>query len=65
MTMALKYKNNEFLVTPLKNVLSVMGFINHPGILKLWTIAYENGHKHKNNEFFIVINLHRTPNCGQ
>jgi hypothetical protein len=30
MKMALKFKNNEFLVMPLKNVLSVMGLVNHP-----------------------------------
>jgi hypothetical protein len=43
MKMALKYKNDEFLVTPLKNVLSVMGIVNHPGIPKLWSIAHKNG----------------------
>jgi hypothetical protein len=37
----LKWKNNEFLVTPLKNVLSVTGLINHPRIPKLWTIAHK------------------------
>jgi hypothetical protein len=76
MTTALKCKNNMFLVTPLKNVLSVMGFINHPGIPKPWIIAHENGHKRKNDEFFVVplqnvqtiiflVNLHGTPNYGQ
>jgi hypothetical protein len=60
------------LVTPLKNVLSVMGLINHPGIPKPWTIAHENRHKRKNDEFFVVplqnvqtviflVNLHGTP----
>jgi hypothetical protein len=72
MKMTLKWKNNVLLVTPLKNVLSVMGLINHPRIPKLWTIAYKNGHKRKNNKFFVVplqnvqtviflVNLHRTP----
>jgi hypothetical protein len=42
MKTALKWKNNEFLVTPLKNVLSVMGLVNHPGIPKLWAIAHQN-----------------------
>jgi hypothetical protein len=50
--MALKRKNDEFLVMPLKNILSVMGLVNHPGTPKLWAIAHKNGHKHKNDEFF-------------
>jgi hypothetical protein len=54
MKTALKCKNNEFLVTPLKNVLSVMGFVNHPGTPKLWAIAHENGHKRKNDEFSVM-----------
>jgi hypothetical protein len=45
MKMVLKHKNNEFLVMPLKNVLSFMGLINHPGTPKLWAIAHENGPK--------------------
>jgi hypothetical protein len=49
MKMALKCKNDELLVTPLKNVLSVMGFVNHPGTAKLWAIDHENGHQHKND----------------
>jgi hypothetical protein len=40
--MALKRKKDEFLVIPLKNVLSVMGLVNHPGTPKLWAIAHEN-----------------------
>jgi hypothetical protein len=42
MKMALKCKNNEFSVTPLKNVLSVMGLVNHPRIPKMWAIAHKN-----------------------
>jgi hypothetical protein len=45
MKMALKCKNDKFLVTPLKNVLSVMGLVNHSGIPKLWAIAHKNGPK--------------------
>jgi hypothetical protein len=45
MKMARQHKNDEFLVMPLKNVLSVMGLVNHPGIPKLWAIAHENGPK--------------------
>jgi hypothetical protein len=45
MKTALKCKNDEFLVTPLKNVLSVMGLVNHPGTPKLWAISHENGPK--------------------
>jgi hypothetical protein len=54
MKMALKRKNDEFLVTPLKHVLSVMDLVSHPGIPKLWAVAHENGHKHKNEEFFVI-----------
>jgi hypothetical protein len=43
MKIDLKCKNNEFLVTPIKNVL--MSLVNHPGIPKLWAIAHKNGPK--------------------
>jgi hypothetical protein len=39
---------------PLKHVLSVIDLVNHPGTPKLWAIAHENGHKSKNDEFFII-----------
>jgi hypothetical protein len=39
---ALKCKNFEFLVMPLKHVLSVMDLVNHYGTPKLWAIAHEN-----------------------
>jgi hypothetical protein len=45
MKMALKCKNDKFLVTPLKNVLRVMGLVNRPGIPKLWAIADKNSPK--------------------
>jgi hypothetical protein len=38
-----KHKYDEFLVMPLKHVLSVIGLVNHPGNPKLWAIAHENG----------------------
>jgi hypothetical protein len=38
-------KNDRFLVTPLKNVLSIMGLVNHPRIPKLWVIAHKNSPK--------------------
>jgi hypothetical protein len=44
-----KCKNNEFLVMPLKHVLSVMGLVNHLGTPKLWAIAHKNSHKCKND----------------
>jgi hypothetical protein len=47
-----KRKNDEFLVMPLKHVLSVIGLVNQPGTPKLWAIAHENGHKYKNDEFW-------------
>jgi hypothetical protein len=31
-----------------------MGLVNHPGTPKLWAIAHENGHKHKNDEFSVM-----------
>jgi hypothetical protein len=40
-----KRKNKEFLVMPLKHVISVMDLVNHSGTPKLWAIAYENGPK--------------------
>jgi hypothetical protein len=58
MKTALKHKNDEFLVMPLKHVLSVMGHVNHPGTPKLWAIAHENGHKHKNDEFLVMSLKH-------
>jgi hypothetical protein len=53
MKMALKCRNAEFLVRPLKNVLSVTGLVDHPGTTKLWAIAHENGHTCKNNKSFL------------
>jgi hypothetical protein len=40
--MALKRKKDEFLVIPLKDVMSVMGLVNHSGTPKLWAIGHEN-----------------------
>jgi hypothetical protein len=45
MKMALKRKNDEFFVTPLKHVWSVMDLVNHFGTPNLWAIAHENGLK--------------------
>jgi hypothetical protein len=53
MKTALRCKNDEFFVTPLKNVLSIMGLVNHPEIPKLWAIAHENGHTRKNDKSFL------------
>jgi hypothetical protein len=52
MKTAQKCKNDEFLVTRLKNVQSLMGLVNHPTTPKLWTKDHENGHKQKYDEFF-------------
>jgi hypothetical protein len=38
----------------LKNILSVTGLVNHPETPKQWAIVHENGHKRKNDEFFII-----------
>jgi hypothetical protein len=58
MKMAQKCKNGEFLVMPLKHVLSVMGLVNHPETPKLWAIVLENGHKHKNDEVLVMSLKH-------
>jgi hypothetical protein len=42
MKMMQKRKNDEFLVMPLKHVLSVMDLVNHYRTPKLWAIAHEN-----------------------
>jgi hypothetical protein len=52
MKTALKCKNNEFLVMPLKHVLGVIDLVNHPETPKLCAIVHENGHKCINDEFF-------------
>jgi hypothetical protein len=58
MKMALKHKNDEFLVMPLKHVLSVMDLVNHYRTLKLWAIAHEKGLKSKNDEFLVMLLKH-------
>jgi hypothetical protein len=58
MKTALKCKHDEFVGIPLKNVLSVMGLVNHPGTPKMWEIAHENGHKRKNDEFLVMPLIH-------
>jgi hypothetical protein len=45
MKTTLKHKKGGFLVVPLKNVLSVIVLVNHPGTPKPWAIAHENGPK--------------------
>jgi hypothetical protein len=62
MKMALKLKNNEFLVMPLKHVLGIIDLVNHPETLKPWAIVHDNGHKRKNNDFFLSM---EPQNCGQ
>jgi hypothetical protein len=58
MKTALKRKKDEFLVMPLKHVLSLMGLVNHPITPKLWAIAHENGYKRKNDEFLVMSLKH-------
>jgi hypothetical protein len=43
--MAVKCKNDEFFVMPLKYVLSGMDLVNQSGTPKLSAIAHENGPK--------------------
>jgi hypothetical protein len=52
MKTALKYKNDEFLVMPPKNVLSIMDLVNHSGTPKLWAISHENGPKMQKRQVF-------------
>jgi hypothetical protein len=52
MKMALKRKNDEFLVMPLKHVLSVMDLVNHYRTPKLWAIAHENALKTQKQRVF-------------
>jgi hypothetical protein len=54
MKTAIKCKHDEFYGIPLKNILSVMDFVNHPRTPKPWAIAHENGHRRKNNEFLVM-----------
>jgi hypothetical protein len=54
MKTALKRKNDEFLVMPLKHVLTVMDLVNQSETPKLWAIAHENGHKRENDEFLVM-----------
>jgi hypothetical protein len=71
MKIVLKRKNNEFLVTPLKNILSFMGLINQPRIPKLWAIAHELAINARTTSFFVplqnihtiifLVNLNETP----
>jgi hypothetical protein len=58
MKTALKRKNNEFLVMPLKHVLSVMDLENHTETPKLWAIVHKNSHKRKNNVFLVMALKH-------
>jgi hypothetical protein len=45
-----------------KQVLGVMGLVDHPETPKLWVIAHENGHTCKNDKFFCRSSLKST-NC--
>jgi hypothetical protein len=54
MKMALKCKQDDFFGIPLKNVLIVMGLVNHPVTPKLWAIAHENSHKCKSDQFSVM-----------
>jgi hypothetical protein len=43
--MAVKCKNDELFVMPLKYVLSVMDLVNQSGTPKQWAVAHKNGLK--------------------
>jgi hypothetical protein len=42
---AIKWKNDDFFVMPLKHVPSVMDLVNQFRTPKLWAMAHENGPK--------------------
>jgi hypothetical protein len=48
-----KTQNDEFLVMPLKHVLSVMDLVNHYGTPKLSAIAHENSPKTQKHRVFV------------
>jgi hypothetical protein len=50
-----KRKNDEFLIMPIKHVLSVMGLENHPRNPKLWTIAHETAQNIKMTGFWSYL----------
>jgi hypothetical protein len=54
MKTTLKCINDEFLVMPPKNILSVMDLVNHSGTPKLWAISHENGPKMQNDKFLVT-----------
>jgi hypothetical protein len=64
MKTVLKCKNDEFLVMPVKHVLTVMDLENHPKNPKLWTIAHETAQKCKNDELLVILLKHRLSVMG-
>jgi hypothetical protein len=48
-----KCKNDEFVVIPLKHVLSVMDLVNYSRTPKLWAIAHENAPKMQKRRVFV------------
>jgi hypothetical protein len=54
MKTAIKHRNDEFLIMPLKHALSVMGLVDQLRTPKLWEIAPENCHKRKNKTKIII-----------
>jgi hypothetical protein len=58
METALKHQKDEFLVVPLKHVLSVMVLVSHPGTSKLWAIAHENSPKTQKRRLLVMSLKH-------
>ena len=54
MKTTIKHENDDFLVITLKHVSGLKVDVKRPGTPKLLAIAYENGHKHKNDEFLVM-----------
>jgi hypothetical protein len=60
MKTALKHKNDEFIIIPFKNVLSVKGLVNYPRTPKLWAIAHETAISAKMMSFWSCLsNMYR------
>jgi hypothetical protein len=54
MKTALKHINDEFLVMPLKHILSITDLVNHSRTSKLWAISHKMALKCKNDEFLVM-----------
>jgi hypothetical protein len=54
MKMALKHKNDEFLVIPLKHIMSVMDLVNHSETKNCGQYLIKMALKCRNDEFLVT-----------